>query len=264
MSAQVAAAARSPKRINRFFTDEELGFIEENSDWSHQRIADELGRTRDSIAHIRMKLRRGWTRIGGEPWTLAEDEVLIEAGPWVTVPQLTERLPGRTRTAIVQRRVALGLDTIHGGRKNPNHVGARPLIAKSCTTCGRLLHGSWFHFRPNRQLWEQSCKKCGSEGRADLHRSADRANSTSEWNARVQALTLSRATNHKQPWTDKDHETLADPDLTTVAKALALGRSYAAVKDMCQANGYRSSRFLGEPTDLWRIFNPNQPEQVAA
>lgn len=75
----------------------------------------------------------------------------------------------------------------------------------------------------------------------------------------AQAATVELATRSGLPYIDKDFKVLADPQLTQIDKALTLGRTYAAISNMCGKNGYSSlGHSLGSATSsAWSIDNPN-------
>lgn len=248
----------------RAWTDEELGLVQDRPDWPTRRLAAELGRTKASVNNIRRKLARGWTPVQ-EAWTADEDDILLTT-PWFTAEQQSQRLVGRTPVAVRRRRERLGIEALPV-TKEPTHVGARPLVAKTCLTCGKLLQASWFQFHSSQRRWFPSCKRCTNDAtqarnvaagypyrKTKEHQDANQRASK----ARLEAITAPRATRHRELWTEADHQTLADPDLTILQKALRLGRTHNATASMCQRNGYRSHVGLGEPTDEWRIFNPNE------
>ena len=80
-----------------------------------------------------------------------------------------------------------------------------------------------------------------------------------KWMRAAQSATLEKATRHGLPYLDEEFEVLKDPTLTHVDKALALGRTYSAVSQMCSKNGYLSRGYtLGDAaSSAWSIDNPN-------
>lgn len=240
------------------WTDADLGFMQDHADWPHARVAQALGRSVQSVKHKRMSLARGEV-VKSEPWTEMELEILVEFGSWATADQLAEKLPGRSVDAIYHRRQQLGIASPGGGMKLPQVIGARPLLAKTCTMCGRLLQAEWFSFKRTVRQWNPSCRICESNRGTAYKVGRDQRGvvKSDKSAARLQALTIPRATRRGMEWTEKEHKVLSDPDLTLLQKALLLNRTYIAVKNVCSTSGYKSHVGLGEPTDLWRIFNPN-------
>lgn len=245
------------------WTDEEIGFLLDNWSLPMKQLAEELGRTPGAVAGKRMAIRRGWTpRMTF--WTEEEDQVILESGPYTTLRQLAEQLPGRSEKVIKTRRERLGVEVAHRQNQLPGTIGARPLLAKTCIDCGRLLQAEWFGFSTGSRRWNSHCRQCHTTRTAATPAYNDRSgHSSTESYYRLQRLTSERATRTGEEYTDADHEVLADPDLTVLQKALRISRSYAATMGVVKRNGYKSHVGLGEPTDLWRIFNPNDPKQVA-
>lgn len=251
------ADLETPNRKLDPWSDEELGFLQDHHDWTAYQVAEVLGRSPMAVSHMRQKISSGWER-EREPWTEDED-ALVLATPHLTNAQVAHRLPGRTASAVGHRREVLR--AVKGVRfdefvKIPNHVGARPLVAKSCSKCGLLLAAVWFAF--HRGEWHSACKRCEGSGRAPRPRTSRQVEQTRTSFERRQAMTLEHATNRGQPWTESDHRVLADPDLTLVEKALSLGRTYSGTVNACAGAGYGSKVGLGDPErDQWYVDNPN-------
>lgn len=243
------------------WTDEEIGFLQENQHLPRKRLAEEMGRTVGSIGGALHLLRHG--RLGAEirvPWTADEDAVLIES-PHVTAEALAESLPGRNANAINQRRFKLGATTMTIIGQRPFDVGPRPLIAKTCLRCDRILAGSWFTFDRKTNGWGTDCRACRVDRTAEWREeNPDRKRrDQAGYYAKAQAITAERATRKGEPYTEADCEVLADQSLTDLQKALRLKRSIAGVASAREARGFKSMpQGLGDPErDVWVIDNPN-------
>jgi hypothetical protein len=185
----------------------------------------------------------------------------------MTVDQIMEHLPGRSRTSILDRRHKFGLT---GGyiyhRFNPYFAGTRTVIARTCTKCGIVRPGTAFRVRKDRATtW---CKYCeGDQGASWRSRNPDlvKAGNTRSIDAKarrrkeVQRITSKLATRNGYPYVDADFEVLSDPSLTILGKAIRLHRSYAAVSHKCSENGFKSNASFVDISDLgaWKIDNPN-------
>lgn len=231
-------------------------------------LAAAFGVSTSTIRNIRRGMSSGHRDFdngsGGSYWTANEDALIRDLGPNLTAKQMERHLPGRTWQAISDRRRKLGVSARFNA--DPRRIGSRPLIAKSCYECGLLLQADWFAFYPSRRTWSQRCKKCDSAytqrqpgNRAYIARSSgDRDNAAKKWLREAQSYTMERATRNGQEYTDADMEVLSNPDLTTIDKALALGRTYFAIRSACDARGMKSHVGLGDPqSDQWIIDNPN-------
>lgn len=247
----------------RPWTDEEIGFLQDHEDWTAPRIGEALGRSSTAVRAARKSLRQG--KLGASvrlPWADEEDALLIDEGRYATAEALADALPGRSVAAIHKRRRALGLETQMGLR--PFDVGGRPLVAKTCLKCGRLLAGAWFSFQKKQNGWASYCRPCNSE---KAHESKDRGKG--RWTAdmsraareKLQRITLPLAERRGEPYTDADLEVLADPSLTDLQKALRLKRTYGAISTSRHHYGFKSKPDgLGDPErDVWVIDNPNAP-----
>lgn len=191
-------------------------------------------------------------------WTDEENAVIREFGSKATSKQLAARLPGRTDRAVHHQRRKLGVKFPGGGGTalSPRSIGSRTLIAKTCVKCGLLLEGKYF--RPLGHRRDSWCRFCRSS--MESVRNVGRQYvQDKKWMRSVQEATSERATRSGQPYIEADFKVLADPSLTQVDKALALGRTYSAVSQMCTKGGYPSLGYtLGSPvTSAWTIENPN-------
>lgn len=240
------------------WSDEEIGFVEDHRDWTAKQIAEELGRKPGSVASIRVRISKGWTR-QRDPYT-AEEEAFVLSTPNLTAQQVAKYL-GRTEKSVVHRRCLLR--EVKGARfneftKDPHHIGGRPLIAKTCTKCGRVLSAVWFSFAPSMHGWSSRCKRCADSRGAGRAKTEKQVEQTRQFAKRMQDMTSEHATRSGLLWLSSDHDTLSDPDLTVVEKALSLGRTYHAVVGACSVNGYASKTGIGDPDkDQWFIDNPN-------
>lgn len=199
-------------------------------------------------------------------WTAPEDALIIKTAN-LTAAEVAELL-GRSARAVDHRRSKLGRERgiTFLGSKVPTHVGRRRLLAKTCADCGLLLEAA--RFGMNQGKWRSRCVHCRADDEAlrrPKHESSEADTVRASENIRrLQALTIP-AVNHRQPWLEKDHEVLANPDLTGLEKALRLDRTYMATVSACSKFGYRSKVGKGDPIKgQWVIDNPNAPEAVAA
>lgn len=255
------------------WTDDEIGFLQEHDDWSRQQLADELGRSVSAVKHARLRITQG--ALGAQvksQWTEDEDAVLRDASPNATAKQLASLLPGRTWMAVRTRRSQLDVEVTPKGRgERPTDIATRPLVAKTCTKCGLLLAGSWFHFNKSQLSWSPDCRKCVSERNSEQVKKQWRdepALMSARSKARIKTLqdiTRQKAERHGQPYTESDYEVLADKSLTDFQKALRLQRTYSGVVNARRAAGLQSiPEGLGDPErDVWVIDNPNAPQMAA-
>lgn len=258
------------------WTTAELNFIDAHPDMSKADLADALLREPWEITSAVGMLR---SKKQSEPWTIEEDAFLL-ATRHLTARQVAAQV-GRTYDAVTSRRKILSklrdVDFGYGALlASPTHIGARPLIAKTCPKCGLLLASEWFAFRPARGTraahWRVGCKKCVSgsnyrstkDGVNNYKGSGRYRSKTAESRQRLQDITISRASRSREVWLEADHEVLRDPDLTLLEKALKLGRTYNATACACSRSGYKSHVGLGSAErDQWYIDNPNAKDYAA-
>jgi|GEM_PF-2730604 len=250
--------------MNKSWTDEEIGFVQDHDDWTAKRIAEDLGRSVSSVKNMRKKLRSGWVPVF-ERWRSSEEDFIL-ANPCMKTVDVAAHL-GRTVSSVMSRRQFLakdrGLNVRFGGNVSPTSVGARPLLAKTCPECGRLLQAKWFMINGrnrNKGARLRICNECRGNSRPSRKRPASMGDirSSKEAFARVQALTLLGASQTRQPWTEAEFTVLKDPDMTILQKALTLHRTYSATSQACRRNGFDSFKGLGDPErDQWMIDNPN-------
>lgn len=258
----------------RPWTDDEIGFLQDHADWTAAQIAEELGRTRHSVRGARAQLRAGRLGAGRSFWSDEEID-FVRRTPNLTTERVAREL-GRTFDGVAGVRQRLGreegVDFGSGNGKNPHNVGPRRLLAKTCLGCGLLLDASWYSSSKQRGLkWRSRCQRCMNQD--DQVRRPDRPSkslrdggaSAKAARDRLQAMTLERATRHREPWVDSDHDVLRDSTLTTFEKAIQLGRTYLATHSAVSANGYTSRVGKGDPMKgVWVIDNPNITEVGAA
>lgn len=251
---------------NPEWTDDELGYIHETMERPASEVAAHLGRSRESVYAARSRIRSGWSRKKAVLWTPEEDAFVRSNAGRRTVPDLAAEL-GRTVRATYRRMGALGIRANNGSGVyiNPFVISNRPLVAKTCTTCGHLLPAQWFRFVETRGMkgWHSSCKKCLSvKASAREQHGPPRPETSARRKAFTQkadALTIPLAINNRKEYTEADHAVLSDPTLTHLEKALELRRTYTAVSSYASKHGYKSHRYaLGDPAhDRWIIANPN-------
>lgn len=245
----------------RLWTDEEIGFLEDSSHLTAREAGAALGRSRESVQRKRGEMLRGELP-ATNPWTESDDD-FIRSTPNLTSLEVAKHL-GRSWEATRSRRHKLGVRS-GSPNKSPHRVGKRKLLAKTCPKCGLLLDASWFRLTASR-LWFSDCTRCRPRsGTARPERKDERPPFESV--KRLQEMTQPTAVNRGNPWTDADHEVLADPDLMLIEKALRLGRTYYATHTAVSRSGYSSKVGRGDVTrGQWVIDNPNAPtpDQSAA
>lgn len=251
----------------RAWTDDEIGWLLDHEHLTARQAGEELDRGMQSVQHMRTKLRRGGAP--SDRWWTPTDVEVVRSTPHLTARQVANHL-GRSITLVEGKRHDLtkseGLTFGKGERKNPNEVGKRRLIAKTCLGCGLLLDASWYSKSNDghgqMKNWKPRCNRCHhGEAAPKPQRSTfakDGGQSARTTYAKLQAVTLERASRHGETWLDQDHEILRDPDLTAFEKAIQLGRSYAATRRAVQENGYTSRVGRADPVKgQWVIDNPN-------
>lgn len=254
------------RKNQRRWTDEELGLVNDMG-LSPAYIAEIIDRSAKAVRHMRARLRSGWEPVQPEPWTPDEDSVLMSL-PHLTVAQQARRL-SRSKDAILHRRQILSETkgvVFDRSNRSPFRPGGRTLVAKSCKTCGQLLSSYWFapERAGGRRQWRASCKRCdpahlrspNSPARVAA-RSAGKSDSSRQSGRALQTMSMKTAKKRGEPYTDKDHAIMADPDLTLLEKAVATERTYFSATFFCSKNGYRSRVGIGSPTDAWTVENPH-------
>lgn len=223
------------------------------------------GRSAESVYAMRHRLRSGKYKGAAAPsWTPEEDTFILNTSH-LSGEQVARQL-GRTERAVSHRRVRLGVagDVGHWAKNNPNFVGTRRLLARTCATCDMLLDASWFgRSRPGRRrppAWHANCAPCHYRkyaGRYSIPRTDERAAAARERRARLQELSLPSADRHGEPYVEADMRVLADPELTLLEKAVTLQRTYHAVALQVSKHGFDSKVGRGDPTKgQWRITFP--------
>lgn len=135
-------------------------------------------------------------------------------------------------------------------------VGPRTVLAKTCTGCGLFLNGEWFYpvRRGGLVYLNGKCKRCIYAG---MHATrAERRSRKGEHEDRErQRISLRSATRTTYEYTDREMQVLAREDLTTLEKALELGRTYFAVRTALRKFGLSHRQHRNDyPTDhQWRI-----------
>lgn len=248
------------KRTRRIWTDDELGYVEDTMDRPQREVAAHLNRPIHSVADMRGAIRGGWTR-KLEVWTEEEDAVIL-ANPNFRNEELSARLPGRTPTAVSRRRIKIQENKRDLHSYNPFAVGGRPLLAKTCRKCGRILPGMWFGFGVSHGIkcYSSHCRECSNKQTSEREKKKKRHldKRARAYVEKAQAITIPLAEMKGQPWTEADHKILADPSLTLLAKALITRRTYSGAATTAHKSGYKSRQPIGDPErDQWIIDNPN-------
>lgn len=251
------------KKEQRPWTDEDMGYIASTLSDPASTVAERIGRSVRMVYNKRSHIKAGWSR-KYDSWTPLEDDMLLDLSSKLTASEIAERMPGRTVSSIFNRCHRLGAALGMGQSKNPFFISNRPLIAKTCNTCGLLLPSKWFGYSTKNRAWSSDCRNCCTTyARGRKYQTIKDAS----YATRAQALSLPNALNSGNPWVESDHRVLLDPTLTHLAKALKLNRTYNAIAGACQRNGYKSHVGIGDPEqDQWLIDNPNagHVEEIAA
>lgn len=204
----------------------------------------------------------------GPLWTSTEDQVLLD-NPTMTALELSRHI-NRGPTSISNRKVALRKrgailpPPSHEGRKRkaPQYVGRRILLASTCKECGVLRDAKWF-IRNEEGFYSFVCRVCrnSNNSRVGKIRTDDSKSQTRRSQKSLQERTLDLANRSGDPWTEADFQTLSDPDLTIIQKALLLRRTYAATSVKAGLQGYKSRIGLGDPDrNEWIINTPISSE----
>lgn len=260
---------------HRAWTDFEIGELEGLSNLSARDAGKHLGRSMQSVQHMRNKLRDGWFPGARERWT--DDELeMVRRTPHLTAEQVSDKLGTRSVCAVNSARGKLhateGISFGEvGSHKNPHEVGSRRLLAKTCIGCGLLLDASWFSKVNGGKKWLHRCRRCiqvnaktGEKYEQSNGYRKDGGASARASAAKLQKLTRERASRHGFPWMDGDHVILRDTSLTVFEKAIRLGRTWSATHMACSVNGYTSRVGRGDPMHgVWRIDNPNEAKAGA-
>lgn len=248
------------------WTDEDLGFLQDNWDAPVRDVAERLGRTMRAVYSMKCEIGKGWEpRETNVPWTADEDSVITENPGW-TAAQMAERLPGRSENGVRWRRSVLsktGSNTGWGGKnKDPHKVGDRTLIARTCSECGLLLEAKWFpRHGESRRGRAGYCRRCANaKWPQDRSRKQHDAEAWRDLYRRMRDITLPLAQRNGAEWTNADHQVLSDENLTLLEKALRLQRTYAATSTQCSLSKYKSRppNGLGDAeAERWIIDAPN-------
>lgn len=242
------------------WTDQEHGVLLECADWPAAAVARRLGRSVHSVYQKRHRLRHGWVpEIEG--WT-AEELDFLRSTPHLTQVEQAARLPGRTYFSVgSQRRYLTRTEGIRfdAYNKNPNHVGGRLLLARTCPDCGLLLDARFYGIsgRGRRQKfqWYDRCVRCRQHGRARVQSDESKAKTAANVKA-LQDRVADQAVRRGQPWLEADDRVIQDPDLTNLEKAIRLKRTLQATQARVHKVGATSAnkRHLGPTQDgVWVI-----------
>jgi hypothetical protein len=226
--------------LGRNWSDEDLRTVAENPDMTSQELGVLLGRSTTSIHQVRSKMRTG-RPLGTEGYAREELE-FIRATPSLTARQQAEYLGRPYGSAIGMRKIVRERFGVNFAfQKDPNVIGGRHLLAKTCLDCGLLLDARWFRMERKtraRQEWRSICTLCTS-GRQNGKR-APREYKGQPWSEFLQAKSLQTASKNREPWTEQDYRVLQDPDLTDFEKAVQLNRTFYATENRVNALGYKS------------------------
>jgi hypothetical protein len=196
-----------------------------------------------------------------KPWTEGEDFFVLD-NPHLTAQQIAGKL-GRTESSVAHRRRRLrGREGVtqfgkSGQAKTAWVVGTRPLVARTCIKCDRLLDASWFLRRGGQRagMWYQDCRTCYS-----AYQAARRRQGRPGPVAALEAIAAERAWRSWEEYTEADLKILADPDRSLFQMALETGRTLPAVRMARQTYGLADSNpRLGDPAEVqWIIRLPEK------
>jgi hypothetical protein len=235
-------------------TDEDIALTWETMDLPLQKAAKTLGLSYQGASRRRMVVRRG-TFVGGG-WTKEETDYMIWAYQSVSMTRIAHHL-GKKRHQVkgkLSQLVKAGILSRTGLRNfDPNRVGTRILLAKTCIDCGLLLGGSNFAPQPRDAGWSLRCHSCRAKEK--VPRSRRYIPSRAERRRQLQALTVPHAKRYGGVWTSKEMQVLADGSQTNFAKAMKLGRTYYAVNTAVGRYGFSSKpEPLPEQEGEWRVL----------
>lgn len=241
----------------RPWRDDEYAFLEDHPELTNREAGLALRRTEQAVMRKRQKLRKGWEPTL-DPWD-PEDVSFIRENPHMTAKQQADSLGFSLSRVLGQRnrlRMKEGVTfASNGTSKLPTDIGGRTLLAKTCPSCGYFLPARWFQFVKGKGgYWSTKCSRCAS----GIRRQYPEGNETSRARSyasrqRQQEVSLVTAIRNRDEWTGSDHTILADPELSTLEKAVRLGRSYYAVQHVTQEHGYKNRTGLGSQRTAWSI-----------
>lgn len=239
------------------WTEDELGFLASNPNMSSTQCALALGRSFHSVRGKRAQLRNGWSR---ERSLWSEDELdVLRATPHWTAEQQARAI-GRTAFAVkeVRQRLLRDEGVAFGSSDKRPFVGSRRLVARTCHACDLILDASWFTRSRSNGRWHATCNRCVTKGQRGRH-TPGKPGSGAASNRALQAITLERATHHREPWTTADDEVLADPTLSALEKAFRLGRTIVAVRLRAKEHGWKSRVGREDPSNSQWIISGVAP-----
>lgn len=272
----VKVARKNSNVERKLWTDEEIGELEFLSNLSARQAGEILGRSMQSVQHMRTKLAKGWSPTK-KPWS-DSDLDFVRSTKNLTAIQVADHL-ARTPATVVQMRVLLskreGISFNPGRTKDPFYVGKNRLLAKTCLGCGLLLDASWFSHEGNKPgrtdgrsaRWRPRCIRCSQlygDGKKYRANNANRLGDRSaKYYKKQQQLSKQVAERNYFPYLAADHIILRDSTLTHFEKAILLKRTVSGVRSVIKKYGYQSRIGKGDPLNgVWHIDNPNgrQPD----
>lgn len=206
------------------WTDDEVEVVRRCRHLTAEATGKKLGRSADSVAHIRRELAR-------------DEGIHFGKGRADTDPHFIGSRPLLAKTCI---RCGLLLEASWFVISKKQRT-----YRSKCTRCHNDTSSA------AKRRWANS-KRASADGK---HAWNWRVAATQK---RLNDITRERASNHRQPWLEGDHTVLADSTLTAFEKAITLGRTLSSVKTACLRNGYTSRVGKGDPmAGAWWIDNPN-------
>jgi uncharacterized Zn finger protein (UPF0148 family) len=241
------------------WTDREVQFVLEHTEMTPAELSEELpGRTVVAVRQMRNKLKRGYSpHLKG--WTADDDDFLIASAGVIGHKVMASHL-GKPETTVRSRlrwlkevgRIPGTVGAaLHPYLTDPNVIGGRTLLAKTCPACGLLLDRSRFNW--SKRSWSTVCMACGSKKRRFDYPEEERIR-TKAHQKRLQSASMEHAVRSGQRWTEQDVKIISDPDLTLFEKALKTGRSYNSVLYAIRLNGLSKDR---SEVGVWIIEFPN-------
>jgi len=116
----------------------------------------------------------------------------------------------------------------HVNNTRPNVVGTRTILAKTCTKCGLFLSAQWFRRKPNKR-WFTKCRKCESSEQSAREQYSKMPYEKNTYAKQFQDITKEFADRQGETLTPEDLHVIKTPGMSTLEKALFLGRTYYAI-----------------------------------
>lgn len=251
------------------YSEEELSYISDRS-LTASEVASLTGIKRGTVSGIRQRIDKG--SFSTSDWLDSEVDYIVEKAGRMTTARIAAQL-GRPEQEVDIEVERLRRNGVIGDRglsnKNPAWVGHRPLIAKTCPSCGLLLGAEWFPWGGHG--WAHDCKKCKGDRKNAVSKERYAKEKTTgqqrsiEIGLAKQRYTADRAVNRFNRWTEADIAILADRSLSIFDKALKLGRTYYATQQKYVKEGLSTFEPISDPEEgEWKIFRAADSKRGAA